>query len=70
MAASEVLARVAADRGSRGGGNQRINHGKKEKSTPKIHGKERNSNQLPLSVSVSGCSFRGYPFVMIFLAGG
>ena len=31
-----------------------------------IHGKE-NPNQLPLSVSF--CVFRGYPFVMIFLAG-
>ena len=41
----------------------------------KIHGKE-NPNQLPLSVSLPGAtparrvgSFRGYPFVMIFLAG-
>ena len=40
-----------------------------------IHGKE-NPNQLPLSVSFPGAtpargvgSFRGYPFVMIFLAG-
>ena len=40
-----------------------------------IHGKE-NPNQLPLSVSVPGATparkvgpFRGYPFVMIFLAG-
>ena len=40
-----------------------------------IHGKE-NPNQLPLSVSFQGAtparrvgSFRGYPFVMIFLAG-
>ena len=39
-----------------------------------IHGKE-NPNQLPLSVSFPGAtparrvgSFRGYPFVMIFLA--
>ena len=31
-----------------------------------IHGKE-NPNQLPLSVYFSG--FRGYSFVMIFLAG-
>src|SRR5208282_4015989 len=41
-----------------------------------IHGKE-NPNQLPLSVSFPGAtparrvrSFRSYPFVMIFLAGG
>ena len=40
-----------------------------------MHGKE-NPNQLPLSVSFPGAtparrvgSFRGYPFVMIFLAG-
>ena len=40
-----------------------------------IHGKE-NPNQLPVSVSFPGAtparrvgSFRGYPFVMIFLAG-
>ena len=58
---------ATADRGSQG---SEINDG-----TTEIHGKE-NPNQLPLSGSFPGAtparrvgSFRGYAFVMIFLAG-
>src|SRR5208337_2811260 len=59
-------------------GNSRSRLPRDQRSTTEsteIHGKE-NPNQLPLSVSFPGAtparrvgSFRGYPFVMILLAG-
>ena len=64
---------VTGDRSS----NSRSRLPRDQRSTTEsteIHGKE-NPNQLPLSVSFPGAtparrvgSFRGYPFVMIFLA--